>query len=563
MIIMLFWKKKKKKKSKRNYYNKVSTKVSDMKELYSDLDDLLGMKKEKILPNNISAENFAIFFSEKTDKIYRSFSDAAWDGQTSVSGREVKTLKKFQKINMNDLIRVMGNVKNTYCENDPFPIGDIKQVTNRQLVYDIYLEIVNLSISYSEFPDCEKVAFIKPTYKGKGDVNDLNSYRPISNLSYLSKLIETIISEQLWTHIKEIDVIPENQSAYRANHSTETTLCSIMNDMLTMIDEGKCGILVMLDLSAAFDTVVHEYLLCDLKSIGVIDDALKFLQSYLSGRKTIVEVSGDRSNPRPLTKGVPQGSVLGPTLFNIYTIELSNILRGYDVGFKLYADDTQFYLTLSTTQDTEEKIGRIMTDIKNWMAKKKLKLNDDKTECMLFGTKFSLKNYQQFRNIKIGEVNIEIVTVVKNLGVSIDSNLTMKNQIVNTVKVCNYHLRNIAFIRKYLSEDSAKILVLNHVISRLDYCNSLYNSLPGVLLKKLQNVQNRAARLIKGVRMRERITPALVELHWLPIKARIEYKICLLTYKALKYGEPKYLRDCLIPYTEATDVNGEACSGST
>ena len=325
--------------------------------------------------------------------------------------------------------------------------------------------------------------------------------------------------------------------------------------MLIMIDEGKCGILVMLDLSAAFDTVVHESLFCDLESIGVIEDALKYLQSYLCDRKTIVEVLGDKSNPRTLTKGVPQGTVLGPILFNIYTIELSNILKRHEVGFKIYADDTQFYFAISTTRDTEEKISRIMADVKNWMENKRLKLNDDKTESMLFGTSSSMEEYKQFQNIKIGEANIEMVSVIKNLGVSIDNNLTMKNQILNTVKVCNHNLRNIAFIRKYLNEDSAKILVMNHVISRLDYCNSLYNGLPSYLLKKIQNVQNRAARMIKGIKMRDRITPALIELHWLPVKARFEFKICLLTYKALKYGEPKYLRDYLVPFSEATSVS--------
>ena len=541
-------------KTKRNFYNNECKKMNNMKDLHRELDDLLGLKKEKILPENVSAENFALFFCEKVDKIYRSFPCGLSDSHMSVDENNGKKLKRFERINMCDLMRFMGNMKNTYCENDPFPNGDIVEATNRQAVYNIYLKIINLSISQSKFPSSEKIAFIRPTYKGKGDVNDLNSYRPISNLSYLSKLIETVISEQLWAHIREVNAIPENQSAYRANHSTETIVCSIMNDMISIMDEGKCGILIMLDLSAAFDTVVHEYLLCDLNSIGVIDEALMFLQSYLCDRKTIVEVSGDRSEERTLSKGVPQGSVLGPILFNIYTIELSNILRKYNVCFKLYADDTQFYFSISTTQDTVDKVGRVMKEIKNWMQRKKLKLNDDKTECMLFGTKTSLKYYQQFRNIKIGEADIELVPFVRNLGVIIDCNLTMKNQILNTVKVCNYHLRNIAFIRKYLNEDSAKILVMNHVISRLDYCNSIYNNLPNALLKKLQNVQNKAARLIKGIKIRDRITPVLIDLHWLPIKARIEYKICLLTYKALRNGEPKYLRDCLVPYAEATTV---------
>ena len=113
---------------------------------------------------------------------------------------------------------------------------------------------------------------------------------------------------------------------------------------------------------------------------------------------------------------------------------------------------TQFYFSITTIQSTTSKIEEVMTDIKNWMVKKRLKLNDDKTECMLFGTEHALKNYEQFQHIMIGASNIKIVPVVRNLGVYIDSSLTMKNQISNTVKVCNHHLRNITFIRKYLNE---------------------------------------------------------------------------------------------------------------
>ena len=118
---------------------------------------------------------------------------------------------------------------------------------NVHLIHSVYLTIINMSIAQVVFPQSEKLACIKPTYKGKCDQNDLSSYRSISNLSYLSKLIETTIEKQLWAHLKDVNVIPGNQSAYRENHSTETTVCSIMNDMVQMVSEGKCGILVMLD----------------------------------------------------------------------------------------------------------------------------------------------------------------------------------------------------------------------------------------------------------------------------------------------------------------------------
>ena len=172
------------------------------------------------------------------------------------------------------------------------------------LIHSVYLTIISTSIAQVVFPQSEKLACIKSTYKGKGDQNDLSSYRPISNLSYLSKLIETTIEKQLWTHLKDVNVIPGNQSAYKENHSTETTVCSIMNDMIQIVSEGKCGILVMLDLSAVFDTVVHEYLLSDLKFIGIDGSAYKWFESYLQNREVAVVVSQSKSDTRKLTKGV-------------------------------------------------------------------------------------------------------------------------------------------------------------------------------------------------------------------------------------------------------------------
>ena len=113
---------------------------------------------------------------------------------------------------------------------------------------------------------------------------------------------------------------------------------------------------------------------------------------------------------------------------------------------------------------------------------------------------------------------------LKDLGVILDCNLTFKSQINQTVRTTGYHLRNLAFVKKYLDENTIKMLMYNHVISRLDYCNSHYSGLPNYVLKRLQLIMNKAARLIKDQSRRERITPTLIDLHWLPIKARIIYK---------------------------------------
>ena len=178
------------------------------------------------------------------------------------------------------------------------------------------------------------------------------------------------------------------------------------------------------------------------------------------------------------------------------------------------------------------------------MDHKHLKLNENKTEYMFVGKKNCLRNID-FNNMIINGNQIQVVENVRNLGVAFDSSSTFGNQINNVVRTAGYHLRNIAFIKKYLDEDSVKKLVFNSVISRLDYCNSIYHELPKDQLKKLQRIYNRAARLIKGTSSRERITPVLIELHWLPIKPRIIFKICVMTHQAITTGCPPYLRELL------------------
>ena len=181
---------------------------------------------------------------------------------------------------------------------------------------------------------------MKPTLKSGKDQQNVESYRPISNLSFLGKTIETAAKKQLIAHTETLNVLPEDQSAYREFHSAETALCSIVSDLLEYMDNGKCAILILLDLSAVFDAVDHKLLIDDLMYIGVQGVALNWFKSYLENRSYHVIINGTKSERRTIQRGVPQGSVLGPVLFSIYTIELAWILKQQNVKFKMFADDT-------------------------------------------------------------------------------------------------------------------------------------------------------------------------------------------------------------------------------
>ena len=159
------------------------------------------------------------------------------------------------------------------------------------------------------------------------------------------------------------------------------------------MDEGKCAILILLDPSAAFDTDDHKLLFDDLIYIGVEGVALKWFKSYLENSSYHVTMNGTKSEKRTLHRGVSQGSVLGPVLFSMYTIELTWILSHHSVQFKMFADDTQLYFTINNVEDTITALNGLVCDLKQWMAKKKLKLNEKKTECLIIGTKHDITKY--------------------------------------------------------------------------------------------------------------------------------------------------------------------------
>ena len=371
----------------------------------------------------------------------------------------------------------------------------------------------------------------------------------MSNLSFLSKLTEKLVLSQLSEYLHENNLFPSSQSAYRSSHSTETALLKITNDLLLSLDSGNISLLTLLDLSAAFDTIDHQILLKRLSySFGVSDTVLSWISSYLSNRIQTVTTNKYSFQSSVLEFGVPQGSVLGPVLFLLYTKPISSVTLNHSISSQSFADDTQLQnsCSLNSLQENIHNMQDCISDIKAWMTSNKLRLNDDKTEVL-----FIHSNRQNIpdttpSSICVGQSDVSFSSQARNLGVTMTDTLSMDKHITNICRSANIELRRIASIRHLLTIDSTKTLVHSLVLSKLDYCNSLLSNIPKVQIDRLQKIQNSAARIIFRAKKSDHVQPLLQKLHWLPIHARIQYKIATLCFKSITEPHfPIYLSELL------------------
>jgi len=272
-------------------------------------------------------------------------------------------------------------------------------------------------------------------------------------------------------------------------------------------------------------------------------------ESYLQDKSQPVQLSSASSDDKSLCWGVPQGSVLGPALYTLYTAPLSLIVGSHGLEALFFTDDSQLYVTFrpleaSDTLTMLAKQTACIEDIKRWMLANMLKLNDCKTDCLVISSP-SVRSKITVQPIPVGDCLIEPSPSVRNLGVIFDQDMNLQAHVQRVCQTCYMHLRNISAIRGALTMKSAECLIHALVFSRLDFCNSLLAEIPDKTPHKLQTVQNSAARILTCASRYEHTTPICYRLHWLPVAYRVKYKVLLLVYKALNNAAPDYISDLL------------------
>jgi len=319
-----------------------------------------------------------------------------------------------------------------------------------------------------------------------------------------------------------------------------------LSDIYVAIDQSHLSLLALFDVSSAFDMVDHEILLQRLQlSCGLSGIPLLWFKSYLTDRSQMVVLGDSRTQWAGVKFGVPQGSVLGPILYILFTGDIPLFFAKHKANGHLYADDVQAFVHGPSSDQLSLvcSIDFLVSDLHHWMSTNRLCLNAMKTQLIWFGTRQQLAKLD-FPLLTEKFPAYTFSSSVRDLGVTLDSSLTFTEHISNLTRSCYFQLRRLRAIRRSVSHSIFTSIVHAFVCSRLDYCNSLLMGLPKQRLAPLQSVLNSSARLIARLPRFAHISPYMLEvLHWLPISARIHYKILILVSKSQLSTAPRYLSD--------------------
>ena len=514
-------------KRKKYYSDLISKCEGDQRSLFKIVSTVLDKRKSSgTLPQfenpKILANKFNDFYSNKVLQIRNKIppSNLPCDYRQNFNG---EVMESFTPTTVAELRLIIKDWGIKTCSLDPLPNPIFKDIIEDLLPY--LCDLVNKSLATGSVEGVKDCIIIPLLKKAGLDPETLKNYRPVTNELFVSKLTEKVVDTRIFDHMTLNRLHSKYQHGYKKFHGTETISLKLVNDILIGFESNSATIVLLIDLSAAFDTVDITKLLNILeKDIGIGGIALQWLKSFLVGRSQRVKIDNSLSEALQVLFGVPQGSVLGPVLFNIYASSLSLVIKNLGFNTSGYADDNNATNTFALTFQHNmiaEQLPNLVTQIHEWMNSFFLKMNPDKTEIIMFLPQH-LKDVHTINGCIFPDGTcIRFANFVKSLGVMLDKQLNMDVYINSLVSHCFKLLSDIGKIRNLLTPKHTELLVHAVISSRLDYCNSLLYGTNKEHIEKLQKVQNAAARLISLRKKHESISDVLVELHWLRVEARI------------------------------------------
>ena len=432
-------------------------------------------------------------------------------------------LKEVNVDNINIILNSMSANKATGLDDlSPRFVKD-----GARVIAPMITHIVNMSIRQGIIPDDLKRARVIPIHK-KGRRTDPSMYRPISILSTISKVMEKVIHDQVFTYLKTNGLLYEFQSGFRQSYSTNTCLIHLTDYIKLQSDKGNLTGMVLLDLQKAFDTVDHCILINKLQALGFDTCSREWFRSYLTNRKQLVDIAGTLSPFQNVTCGVPQGSILGPLLFLVY---VNDMCSAVNCKLLLYADDSALIVPGKDVKEIELQLTKELKSISNWLTDNKLSLHLGKTESILFGTKKKLQCTSTQLSVTCGGRMLSAKSTVKYLGVELDQHLSgeyiARNATCNIHKKVKFLLRNTNFFNMKVKKMLTTALIQCH----FDYASaSWFSGLSKKNKSKFQVLQNKVVRYLLNLTPRTHVgVNEFKAVTMLPVNYRVDqFKLNLM-----------------------------------
>ena len=435
----------------------------------------------------------------------------------------------------------------TWCENalaslkpkcsaglDSIPASAL--IAGRSVICYPLCSILNSSITSSIFPTPWKCAWVKPLHKG-GDRVSPSNYRPISLLPVCSKLLEKCVQQQLSSHLHSNELLFPYQSGFRPMHSTQTLLLHCLDDWYKALDRKQYVGVVFLDISKAFDTVNHDLLLAKLSQLGLSPSAVAWFQSYVSNRSQVTRVGDSLSSLGFPTSGVPQGSVLGPSLFSAFINDLPSVLPSDSVV--LFADDTAIYIISNNLPSLNSSLQTCLNLANLWIMQNGLKLNTSKTKCMLLHS--SKKTLEVDLNLEVDGVPVEQVRVFKYLGVLINDTLTWSDHIDMVSGKVSRSLNLLRRLSWFLPQSLLLLYLKSYILPLFDYCDVVWSGCTQKESHRLETLLNFGCKIVLRRCRASSSSAALKDLDLTTLTLRRKIHMAQCMFRCLSSHSPPYL----------------------
>lgn len=527
---------------KKDYYNTmIDNNKNNIKGLWKVLNNIIRNEKSKGYPqyfmnNDKTIDNmnevvngFNDFFVNVGPKLAEEISKPQpEEGKENVEDYLVSNSSSMflNAVNEHEILDIVNNCKNKMSTDwNDIDMALIKKVIDA--IVKPLTHIFNLSFGSGVFPSKMKTAKVIPLYK-EGDRKQFTNYRPVSLLSQFSKILEKLFALRLDKFIDKYDLLTECQYGFRANRTTSMALIDLIEKITSAIDDKKFAVGIFIDLKKAFDTIDHKLLIKKLEKYGIRGSVRDWMNSYITDRQQFVQIGDNRSNSLGITCGVPQGSVLGPKLFNLYINDICRVSSF--LKFILFADDTNIFCSGENLQQLLQAITAEMSNLKRWFDLNKLSLNVKKTKLMIFGN----RKINSEVNVMIDNIVIERVFETKFLGVILDHKICWKPHVKYVKTKTARSIGVLAKARYFLNERALYTLYYSFVLPYLSYCLEVWGNTYKTTVQPLFILQKRAIRIVNNTGYLNHTNALFLKMHTLKLRDLIDFKTVLIMYKANK-----------------------------